>query len=215
MSDIIDITIVDNTGKVAARLENVVEDLLDKAALKLDAKVKRKFSKSARFGHSKPGQYPRSINGHAMRNVRIRRVSGQNVIRVEYGGSVPRHSLRIRMLSKDTTIKSKGKSLAIPLTWEAKKFASNVRNSGQTIRDFKPGGQEMEWIPGKNGDSFLAVKAGILKRATGQKYKRHFLLTKRTVHRKARKGMVDAMREEEKWFVNYITKGVESQFGAP
>ena len=218
MEDIIKIKFVDSTGKISARLESVVSSRMESAAKRLEKKVKKKFSKSSMFGNpSKPGQYPRSLNGHAVNSIKVFKTAhaSGDKIQVGFASGSKRYSQRINMLSKDTTITPKGKALAIPLTLAAKRYSSDVRNSKKSLHSFRPGGKEMEWIKGKDGDSFLAVKSGVVSRVFGQKYVRHFLLTKRTVHRKARKGLSDAMKEEETWFVNYLTDGVKSQFGAP
>lgn len=215
MSELVNVSFTDTSGKVSARLENVVNTRMDYAAKLLEKKIKNKFKRSARFKSSSPGQFPKRINGHAMNSIRVflTKETRRNVIRVGFKSKAKEYSKRIDMLSEKRKIKSKGKMLTIPVSWEAKKFASN-KTGAMTVRDFKPGGQEMEVIPTKRG-TFLGVRSGIGGRLIGRKFKKHFLLWRKPVTREARKGMSDAMREEEKWFVEYLTKGIESQFGAP
>lgn len=208
------IKIHDNTGRIVHRLEDVVRTRMNYAATRLESKIKKKFSKSARFGHSKPGDYPRRVNGHAVNAIHVFRTkhSAGNVIRVGFKSNYRKYSKRLEGLAVDTQIFPKGgKRLAIPLTWEAKKFASDAR---QSVRDYRPGGKEMEILVTSNKKvCFLVTKAGSFGRMTGQKYKKHFILISKGVTRKARKGIWDAMREEEKWFVDYLTKGVHDKLG--
>jgi hypothetical protein len=214
MAGTINIKIHNNSGRIIHRLEDVVSTRMEYAATRLESKIKKKFKKSARFsGHSKPGEYPRSINRHALNSIHVfktKHASG-DVIRVGFKSGNKKYSKRIEGLSQDQQISPKGgKALAIPLTWEAKKFASDAK---QSARDYRPGGQEMELLQTKGGNAYLATKTGTLRRMTGQKYKKHFLLIRKSVRRRARKGIFDAMREEEKWFVEYLTKGVRSELG--
>jgi hypothetical protein len=215
--ELVDISIIDHTGKIAARLENVVESRMEKAAKDLQRRVQSHFlSASGKKNSSRPGQYPKYINKHGANSIHVEKVEGKNVIRATYAGSKPRYLLRLRNLSADVSIKPKNKrSLAIPLTPEAKVFSSN-NDGSKTVRDFRPGGKEMEVKTYKSGRTFLSTRnSGPRRMFTGKEYTNHFLLTKNTVNRQARKGVHHAMREEESRFVKYITKSVESEFGAP
>tara|TARA_R110000824_G_scaffold172833_3_gene350812 strand:+ start:8771 stop:9421 length:651 start_codon:yes stop_codon:yes gene_type:complete len=187
------------------QVDNIIAGRSTAAAEKLQSKIRAKFSRPSRQKDaSRPGTYPKYINKHALNSIRVRKVVGKNAIEVVTVG--PRKH-RIPMLSTDVTISPKGKSLAIPLSWAAKRHSSN----GKGPRSFKPGGKEMHVIVlGRRGDTkvFLGTeKKGISK--TGVKHSLHYLLSRKPIKRKARKGVQNAFDAEISWLSKLITEPVD------
>jgi hypothetical protein len=198
-------------GKIAARIDGVVTARIDQAASRIQSKVRKEFLKSSRRGASRPGQYPRAINKHAANSIRIRR-KGHH-IQAGYYSRTPRYSLRLRGLADGATIKPGKKSLAIPLSWEARVFASNAKTAAQgSPRNFKPpGGGKLEVIPLKS-NTFLGVKQKKgSKKMTGTKHRLHFLLTKRKITREPRLGLTDAFNAHAGLFVKLITADMQKE----
>lgn len=187
------------------QVDNIVARRSTASAKKLQGKIRAKFSRPSRQGNaSRPGTYPKYINKHALNSIRVRKVVGQNSIEVVTVG--PRKA-RIPMLSTDVTITPSSKSLAIPLSWAAKRHASN----GKSPRSFKPGGAEMHVIVlGKKGNkrTFLGVERKG-KSKTGVKHSLHYLLTKKPIRRKARRGVQDAFNAEANWLAKLITEPID------
>lgn len=199
-------TFVKNSLKgFVKKVDNIIARRSTAAAEKLQGKIRAKFSRPSRQRNaSRPGTYPKYINKHALNSIRVRKVIGKNSIEVVTVG--PRKS-RIPMLSQDVTITSSGKSLAIPLSWAAKRHSSN----GQGPRTFKPGGGEMKVIVlGKKGKqkTFLGVERKG-KSKTGTKHSLHYLLTKKPIRRKARRGIQDAFDAEAGWLAKLITEPID------
>jgi hypothetical protein len=192
------------------QVDNIVDRRVTASAEKLQGKIRAKFSRPSRQGNaSRPGTYPKYINKHALNSIRVRKITGKRSIEVVTVG--PRKG-RIPMLSEDVTITPKKKALAIPISWAAKRHSSN----GKGPRSFKPGGQTMKVIvvgKGKKRRAFLGVerKSGS---KTGTSNSLHYLLTRKPIRRKARRGVQDAFDAEAGWLAKMITEPIGNIPGA-
>lgn len=187
------------------RVDNIVNRRVTATAEKLQGRIRAKFSRPSRQRNaSRPGTYPKYINKHALKSIRVRKIVGKNALEVVTVG--PRKN-RIPMLSQDVTIAPGNKALAIPLSWAAKRHASN----GKSPWSFKPGGSELKvLVRGKKGNIkvFLGVERGP-KSKTGTKASMHYLLTRKPVIRKARRGLQDAFDAEAGWLSKMITEPMD------
>tara|TARA_R110002096_G_scaffold66682_6_gene162281 strand:+ start:948 stop:1580 length:633 start_codon:yes stop_codon:yes gene_type:complete len=205
------VTIQDHSKKTLWHIENAWSTRLDKAARKMQVRVRSKFMRSSKEGSktSNAGQYPRYLNKIAANSVRVTRVPGRNAIRFGYGGDSVRHRMRLRYLEKDVTIRAKGgKAIAVPLSKEAKKFSSAApTKAAANIKNFKPPKGELEMVvlgKGKKRRAYLGVKNGrIRSRSTGKPYTLHFMFVK-AVTRRARKGLNDALNVEFPYLVKLL-----------
>lgn len=194
-----------NLKGFAKQVDNIVDRRVTATAEKLQGKIRAKFSRPSRQGNaSRPGTYPKYINKHALNSIRVRKIVGKNALEVVTVG--PRKG-RIPMLSEDVTITPKKGALAIPMSWAAKKHASN----GKGPRSFKPSGQEMKVIiigKGKKRKAFLGVERET-KSKTGVNHSLHYFLTRKPIRRKARRGLQDAFDAEANWLAKLITKPMD------
>jgi hypothetical protein len=199
------------SDKVFPAIENAWSTRLDKAARKMEVRVRKKFLRSSSGGAttSNAGQYPRYLNKIAANSIRVARVPGQNTIRFGFGGDHVRHRLRLRYLQHDMTVRAKsGKAIAVPLSKEAKKFSSRASTKAEAnIKNFKPSKGELEVVvlgKGSKRRSYLGVKNGkVRKLFSGHQYTLHFVFVK-SVHRRARKGLDDAFLVELPYLVSLL-----------
>jgi hypothetical protein len=208
------------SGRVANKIQNVISWRLGLAAMTMQRRIRKKFNNYGAGSPSSPGRYPKRLRGHAVKSISVKKVRGKNIIRAGYKANNPRHSMRLRWLENDTTIKpTSGKSLAIPLSLAAKRFASNATgDASANVKNFKaPGGKELTvQVRGRKGalTVFLGAKNSDRKaKMTGQTHTMHFLLTKNKNNkvRKSRRGLSDAFNAESNTFVNQITAGMQTQ----
>jgi len=186
------------------QIDNIIDRRSTAVAKKLQGRIRAKFSRPSRQGNaSRPGTYPKYINKHAVNSIRVRKVVGKNSIEVVTVGPRKR---RLAMLSEDVTIAPKSKALAIPISWAAKKHSSN----GKGPRTFKPSGKEMKVIvigKGSKRRAFLGIERESGSK-TGMRHSLHYLLSRKPIRRKARRGIQDAFDAEANWVAKLITEPI-------
>lgn len=218
---IISIKITELGGKFGKKLENVIRSRLESAAVILQRKMRKKFSKEpfAKFRKRPGGTYPRKLNGHAMNSVFATKLSGRNVIRIGSVSHHPQYAMRLSWLETETRISPKGSgALAIPLSMAAKRHASNARTRGAGGPKTFGVALTMVVIKAKRGKRkgmkqlFLVEKRdGASKKMGMRRFVLHYLITRKTIIRPAYLGVSDAFMDESKWFINKITGSMQNE----
>lgn len=200
------------SGRAGKAIVGAVSTRLDGAARLMQARVKKKFLRSSAGGSttSNAGQYPRYLRKHAANSVSVSRVEGKHAIQFGFKGSSKRHRMRLRWLEGGFTISPKsGKSLAIPISKAAKRHSSDAKTKGESgPRNFMGGKLELIILgKGRKKRAYLGIKSSrVRKLLGGGNHVLHYLLTRKSIRIKPRKGLSDAFLAEEKFFVNYLTK---------
>ena len=191
------VTIKNTGGQFALKLENVLKSRIEEIRKGLKFRIRKKWSASARGGHSAGGQHPTRVQGHLRESVQVRRIN-PFAIRISTTGPF---AARERMISNRRTISPKNKQhLAIPYSWAAKQWSSD----GNSARSF-PGVRIIRRMNSRDGSGKKYSAPFGLFLGTGENENElHYFLTTRSFEIPARKGIDEAVEEEYDWIVRRL-----------
>jgi len=187
------VTIKNDQGQFALKLENVLKSRIEEIRKGLQFRIRKKWSKLAKPDHGNAGEHPTRVQGHLRESVNVRRVN-PFAIRISTTGPF---AARERMVSNKRVISPKRKkNLAIPISWEAKKWSSD----GNSARSF-PGLKVIRRMNSRDGGEVTEPFGIFLGRSFDDL---HYQLVPHAVVIEARKGIDEAVEEEHEWIVRRL-----------